>query len=167
MIHLLLFWYFLPFGMENVEKIEDFIIHFLLLTIKVDQVGWIYLLFSSCDYNEFQFLIVLYLHSCSKRRFFLLISLKSSDFFSGKVCTIYKPNYKWKKKKKFNVGVWEDDEFKNKEENLMDFWVVYQYCIHNSRANNLSRPILLAKKLHPYGIAWIRPFYHKIICIWW
>lgn len=117
---------FLLFGMQNVEKIEDFIIHFLLLTIKVDQVSWIYLLFSSCDYNEFQFLIVLYLHSCSKRRFFLLISWKSSDVLSGKVCTIYKPNYKWEKKKKkkqliFNVGVWEDDEFKNKEENLMDF----------------------------------------------
>ena len=53
-------WYFLLFGMQNVEKIEDFIIHFLLLTIKVDQVGWIYLLFSSCDYSEFQSLVVLY-----------------------------------------------------------------------------------------------------------
>ena len=129
MIHLLLFWYFLLFGMQNVEKIEDFIIHFLLLTIKVDQVGWIYLPFSSCDYDEFQFLIVLYLHSCSKRRFFLLISWKSSDVLSGKVCTIYKPNYKWEKKEKKKwFSMWVCEKMMNSKIKKKTWWI-FGLCI--------------------------------------
>ena len=76
-------WVFLLLiRMQNGEKIKDSIIHFHILIVKVSQMGWISVKFSGCDYSKFQFFkVVLNLYTCIlivKKRFFLLIPLKSS-----------------------------------------------------------------------------------------
>ena len=126
-------WYFLLFGMQNVEKIEDFIIHFLLLTIKVDQVGWIYLLFSSCDYNEYQFLIVLY-YIC-----ILVVKEGSFCWFLGKaqMCWVAKfaqsinqiINGKKKEEKKNNwFSMWVCEKMMNSKIKKKTWWI-FGLCI--------------------------------------
>lgn len=124
-------WYFLLFGMQNVEKIEDFMIHFLLLTIKVDQVGWIYLLFSSCDYSEFQSLVVLY-YIC-----ILVVKEGSFCWFLGKaqMCWVAKfaqsinqiINGKKKRKKK-RFSMWVCEKMMNSKIKKKTWWI-FGLCI--------------------------------------
>lgn len=124
-------WYFLLFGMQNVEKIEDFIIHFLLLTIKVDQVGWIYLLFSSCDYNEFQFLIVLY-YICIfviKEGSFCWFLGKAQMFWVAKFAQSINQiiNGKKKRKKKW-FSMWVCEKMMNSKIKKKTWWI-FGLCI--------------------------------------
>ena len=54
-------WVFLLLRMQNGEKIKDFIIHFHFLTVKVSQMGQIFVKFSGTSLQFFKVVLSLQL----------------------------------------------------------------------------------------------------------